>query len=115
MSKMTKHNRVPISQIKNKGNWEAGFDAGFSIWERGEKERKAGNIELAIDLFNQARNNGYIAPALYRSYAKAYRKLKDLDGEIETLEEGISRLKAAGLGEHDDLIKQLEKAKSKRK
>ena len=85
------NDRCPLSKIKNLNNWEAGFDAGFKYWEKGDDERKAGNIEKAIKLFDKARANGYFAPALYRSYAMAYRKLKDLDNEISILDEGITR------------------------
>lgn len=85
------NDRCPLSKIKNLNNWEAGFDAGFKYWEKGDDERKAGNIEKAIKLFDKARANGYFAPALYRSYAMAYRKLKDLDNEISILNEGITR------------------------
>ena len=111
--------RFPVSQIKNKNNWDAGFKAGYPLWERGEKERKAGNIEKAISLYNEARNKGYFAPALYKSYAMAYRKIKDLDSEIEMLEEGISRFESAKSGNYEtgirDLKSQLAKAKAKRK
>lgn len=88
------HSRVPLSQIKNRNDWSAGFDAGFKYWEEGDAERKAGNIEVAIQLFDKARYNGYFAPVLYNSYAMAYRKLKDLDNEIAILDEGIERYRA---------------------
>lgn len=88
------HSRVPLSQIKNRHDWSAGFDAGFKYWEEGDAERKAGNIELAIQLFDKARYNGYFAPALYTSYAMAYRKMKDLDNEIAILDEAIERHRA---------------------
>lgn len=48
----------------------------------------------AIELFDKARYNGYNAPALYSSYAMAYRKLKDYDNEIAILDEAIERSKA---------------------
>ncbi len=85
------HNRAPIADIKNINNWEKGFAEGFSCWEEGEKERKSGDVERAINLFDRARYNGYNAPALYRSYAMAYRKLKDYDNEIAMIDEGIER------------------------
>ena len=88
------NNRVPLSQIRNKNNWEKGFDEGFKYWEQGDAERKAGNIEEAIKLFEKARYNGYFAPVLYNSYAMSYRKLKDLDNEIDILTEGIERYRA---------------------
>ena len=43
--------------------------------------RKNGKVDEAIALFDKARYNGYDAPALYDSYAKAYRKIKDYDNE----------------------------------
>lgn len=87
------HNRVPLSQIKNLHNWDKGFDAGFEYWEQGESERKNGSLEKAIQLFDKARYNGYFAPAMYKSYAMAYRKLKDLDNEIAILDEAIERFR----------------------
>lgn len=86
-----KHNRVPLSEILNLFNWEKGFNAGYPYWERGEMARKDGWIEEAISLFDKARYNGYNAPALYESYAKAYHQIKDYENEIVILEEGIER------------------------
>lgn len=88
------HNRVPLKDIKNLYDWEKGFDGGMPYWEKGEKERKAGNLERAIALFDIARYNGYNAPALYRSYAMSYRKLKDYDNEIAIIDEAIERLRS---------------------
>ncbi len=85
------HTRVTLDKIRNATNWEKGFDDGYPYWERGEIARKDGRINEAIDLFDKARYNGYNAPALYGSYAKAYRKNKDYDNEIVILEEGIVR------------------------
>ncbi len=53
--------------------------------------RKNGKVDEAIALFDKARYNGYDTPALYDSYAKAYRKIKDYDNEILILDEGIMR------------------------
>lgn len=86
------HNRVPLSEIRNAENWDKGFKKGFPYWEKGEYERKSGNIVLAIELFDKARLNGYAAPALYTSYALAYRQLKDYSNEIIILDEGIARM-----------------------
>lgn len=85
------HNRVPLNEIKNFNNWEKGFDEGMPYWEDGDAERKNGNVEKAISLFDKARYHGYEAPALYNSYAMAYRKLKDYDNEIAILDEAIKR------------------------
>ncbi|UOE53528.1 GIY-YIG nuclease family protein [Cytobacillus oceanisediminis] len=88
------HNRVPLKDIKNLHDWDKGFDKGFPFWEKGEAERKAGNLEGAIELFDKARYNGYNAPALYRSYAMTYRKLKDYDNEIAIIDEAFERLRS---------------------
>lgn len=105
------NNRVPLSQIRNQNNWEKGFDDGFKYWEQGDTERKTGNIEEAIRLFDKARYNGYFAPVLYNSYAMAYRKLKDLDNEIDILTEGIERYRAT----EKDSIQIIIKLKEQRK
>ena len=54
--------------------------------------RKNGKVDEAIALFDKARYNGYDAPALYDSYAKAYRKIKDYDNEILILDKAIKLL-----------------------
>lgn len=86
------HNRVPLEQIKNLGDWEKGYDQGSPYYNAGEELRKAGNLNEAIRLFDLARYYGYNAPALYEAYVKAYRKLKDYENEIELCEEGMERL-----------------------
>ena len=87
-----KHTRIPLEQIQNQNEWRRGFEKGFPFWERGEEERKSGNIDNALLFFDTARQYGYLSPALYTSYALAYRKLKDYDNEIVILDEGIQRL-----------------------
>ncbi|WP_342718333.1 hypothetical protein AAG068_04650 [Bacillus paramycoides] len=42
------HSRVPLSEIKNLHNWENGFDEGMPYWEKGDIERKAGNLEKLL-------------------------------------------------------------------
>ena len=91
------HNRVPLSGIHNKNNWEKGYDEGYPFWEKGDNLRKEGNVEDAIKLFDQARYNGYDAPVLYDSYAMAYHKLKDYANEIDILDEGIVRERKNGI------------------
>lgn len=86
------HNRVPLSKIQNIDNWDRGFNLGFSLWEKGDVLRKDNKLEEAIALFDEARYKGYSAPALYWSYALAYRKLKDYDNEVDILNEAIDRL-----------------------
>lgn len=85
------HNRCPLEQIKNFGDLEKGFDAGFKYYERAEIARKEDHLEEAIALYNKARFNGYDAPALYDGYAMTYHKLKDYDNEIVITEEFLSR------------------------
>ena len=91
--------RCPISEIKNRGDFDKGFDAGFPLYERGEKLRKEGNEAAAIELYDKARAVGYDAPALYEAYAKAYRKLKDYDNEIAIIEEFMNRNTDTNCGE----------------
>ena len=91
------HNRVPLDSIRNKNNWEKGYDEGYPFWEKGDNLRKEGNVEDAIKLFDQARYNGYDAPVLYDSYAMAYHKLKDYANEIDILDEGIVRERKNGI------------------
>lgn len=85
--------RVALSEINNLNNWDKGFDEGYSYWEEGDKLRKDGRIEEAIELFDMARYKGYSAPVLYHSYAMAYHKIKDFENEIDILDEGIKRAK----------------------
>lgn len=86
-----KMTRIALSEIENIDNWKKGFEKGFSFYEEGEFERKAGNISDSIYLFDKARSKGYNSPALYKSYALAYRKIKDYENEILILQEGIER------------------------
>ena len=95
------HNRCPLSQIENYGNFEKGFDSGFPFYLAGEEERKNGNFENAITLYDKARAVGYDAPALYEAYTKAYRKLKDYANEILIVEEFMERNPNAQLGEFE--------------
>ncbi|MGE7128961.1 GIY-YIG nuclease family protein [Lysinibacillus xylanilyticus] len=106
------HNRVPLKDIKNLNNWEKGFDKGFPYYEEGDKERKSGNIIGAIELFDKARFNGYNAPALYSSYAKAYRKSEDYDNEIAILDEAIERLKSE-VGNNETRIMEFNERRTK--
>ena len=106
------NNRVSLSEIRNRNNWSKGFDEGYKYWERGEAERKAGNLEKAIQLFDLARYNGYFAPVLYNSYAMAYRKLKDLDNEIDILVEAIARCREQN-EENSQVIIEFEEQRRK--
>ena len=112
-----KKGRIPVSKIK--ATWDEGFKAGYPLWEKGEAERKKGNPEKAINYYDDARNKGYLAPALYKSYAMTYRNLKDVESEMEILKEGIDRMKAVNGKEGNfstgirDLTEQLKKAKEK--
>ncbi len=86
------HPRVPLSEIKNLNDRSKGYDQGSPYWVKGENARKAGEFVKAIKLFDKARYYGYEAPALYDSYAIAYRQLKDYSNEIRILDEGIARM-----------------------
>ena len=85
------HSRVPLNEIKNVNDREAGFDAGFKFYEIGEIARRDGHIKAALALYDRARYNGYCAPALYNAYAVAYRQIKDYENEIIILEEEMVR------------------------
>lgn len=85
------HSRVPLNEILNLNDWDKGYTMGSPFWETGETLRKSGDIQLAIELFDKARYNGYCAPALYNSYAIAYRQLKDYENEIAILDEAVKR------------------------
>ncbi|WP_342541946.1 hypothetical protein MHH33_12835 [Paenisporosarcina sp. FSL H8-0542] len=107
------HNRVPFKDIENLYDWEKGFDGGMPYWVTGNKERKAGNLERAIELFDIARYNGYNAPALYRSYAMTYRKLKDYDNEIAIIEEALERLSSEKININEIHFMELKERKQK--
>ena len=86
--------RKPLSQTRNKYDWNKGFDQGVPYIERAEEKRKKGtrsDLLEAVALLDQAREYGYCVPGLYVSYSKAYRKLKDYQNEILICEEGINR------------------------
>ncbi|PEW84520.1 hypothetical protein CN446_31090 [Bacillus cereus] len=107
------HSRVPLTEIKNLHNWDRGFDEGMPYWETGDKERKAGNLEKAIELFDKARYNGYNAPALYKSYAMVFRKLKDYDNEIAIINECIERLRAEEMNVNQNIIISMKDRRAK--
>lgn len=107
------NDRVPLSQIRNRNNWDKGYDDGYKYWEEGDRIRKGGDLAGAIRLFDKARYNGYFAPVLYESYGMAYRKLKDFDNEVAILEEGIARFKAENEGNNEAIIAKLETRRNK--
>ena len=89
--KKTIKKRIPVSKIKNKNDFDRGYDKGHPHFLKGEQFRKIGYIYSAIDEFDKARANGYSAPALYWSYAMAFRKIKDYKNEVEILIEAFDR------------------------
>lgn len=107
------NDRVPLSQIRNRNNWDKGYDDGYKYWEEGDRIRKGGDLAGAIRLFDKARYNGYFAPVLYESYGMAYRKLKDFDNEVSILEEGIARFKAENGDNNEAIIAKLETRRNK--
>lgn len=86
-----KNDRCPLSAIRNLGNSDAGYREGSSFYFDGEEKRKTCQFEEALRLFDQARYYGYEAPALYESYVKLYRQIKDYENEIVIIEEFLSR------------------------
>ena len=74
---------------------------GYIDWETGERLRINGDIDGALALFEKAKNEGFRNPSLYKSYAKAYRKLKDYAREIAILEEGVQNADQYGVAALD--------------
>lgn len=101
--------RVPIDEIIHQAGSDAAFEEGYIYYCEGEKCHLENKLERAIKLFDCARYIGYAYPELYRSYAKAYRKIGDCDAEIEILQEGISR----GI-EVDEFVERIGKTKLKK-
>lgn len=69
------YSREPLSMVRNARNRERGFEEGYCLWERGDEERMHGSVEESLAYFDRARMAGYVEPALYESYALAFRKL----------------------------------------
>jgi len=90
------YSRISLDQIKNKDDWDKGFDEGIDICKKADRLRKDGDLTEALKLLDKARAVGYNAPALYNSYAMLFRKLKSYDDEITILREGQERSKDYG-------------------
>lgn len=99
--------RTPIDNIKNRSDRDKGYDEGSEYWYQGEIERKKGNYEKALALFDKARYFGYLYPVLYNSYAMTYRQMKDYCNEIAVLDEAISVLPDVGFQTRQDKAIQL--------
>lgn len=78
--------RRTLDKIKHR---KTARGVGSKCWYLGELERKLGHFYPAIEYFDEARENGYYFPELYESYVKVYKKLGDLDNEIDILNEAI--------------------------
>lgn len=83
--------RIPLNEIRNLNDDEKGYSEGYSFYCNGEVFRKANNFESALKEYDMARYNGYCYPAMYRSYAMIFHKLKDYENEIDILDEAIQR------------------------
>lgn len=106
--------RTPIDNIKNRYDRDKGYDEGSEYWYQGEIERKKGNYEKALALFDKARYFGYLYPVLYNSYAVTYRQMKDYCNEIAVLDEAISVLPDVGFQTRQDKAIQLLYAKQEK-
>lgn len=73
------------------------YPEGYLECKRAEKYRKAGYIQTALSVLDEAKSKGYAAPDLYESYAIIYRKLKDYQKEIDILNEILSTEEGKGL------------------
>lgn len=67
-----------------------------NLYNRGEQQRKAGNLDEALSLFDAAAGKGFVTPGLYTSYAMVYRKEKEYQKEIDIIDKGIDRLEYNG-------------------
>ena len=108
--------RKPLDKIKNINDWDKGFTQGHPYYEQAESLRKCGSkddILESISLMDLARENGYCSPALYDSYAKAYRKIKDYQNEILICEEGIERLLDSKKRADRTCVSEIEARKNK--
>lgn len=105
------HNRVPLESIKNLKDSSKGYKEGYCYWDSGESERKAGNFEKAIELYDLARFNGYDAPVLYKSYMQVFKKVKDYDNEIAIIDEYMERLNLMGYKIDEGRLLELKQKK----
>ena len=83
------NSRIPASQIKHKGNFDAGYKYGGPYWTEGEYYRKQKDYVTALYFYDQARAEGYMAPALYKSYIQVYNQLKDYENTIDIMDEAV--------------------------
>jgi len=123
--RIDRQSQAVLNRVMQQTQWvrdeHAIFEACYPLYLKGEEARKSGDAYTAIEFFEQARQRGYHVPALYESYAKAYRKMNDIPNEIAIIEEGIARLSDVN-GIHGDmstgirnLSERLEKVKAKLK
>ena len=71
--------------------FDKGFAGGFSYFEKGEAYRKAKEYSKALEQYDVARSNGYVAPALYRGYVRVYKQLKEYDKAIACIDEAVAQ------------------------
>lgn len=45
------NDRVPLSQIRNRNDWDKGYDDGYKYWEEGDRIRKGGDLAGVVFLF----------------------------------------------------------------
>lgn len=102
--------RRPLNKIKHR---KTPRGVGSKCWYLGEMDRKSGLLWSAIEYFDEARENGYYYPGLYKSYAMTFRKMGDLDNEIDILNEAIEIFSKAKTSYSSELVmfySQREKA-----
>ena len=88
------------------------YDQFYEMIENAEAERKLGNLQRAIEILDKARSTGCYGSGLYQSYALVYRKMNDLDNEIDVLNEAIHRCQ---LENYDTTRERLSYEDQKRK
>ncbi len=106
-----KSQRKPLNECKQ---WDyLDFENNEKVYcalEKAEILRKNKEYELALELLDYVREEGYVSYKLYLSYAKIYRSLKDYDNELDIIEEGLEQYKIIG---NNDVIAELISRKRK--
>ena len=83
-------NRCPLSDVLPADDY-ASVQKGMDYWTQGDVLKRISNFEDALLLYNKARYYGYNAPALYESYAVAFRKMGRFQDEVDILNECLAR------------------------
>ena len=87
----------------------AAADPGYAEWKKADELRANGDYAAALAGLDAARSMGYTNPALFISYARVYRKLKDYAKEIAIIDEYMADYRCVGSA-NDELCARRERA-----